>query len=217
MFAIGEKVQFKDKKGFATILVKRSEAVYTIETDEGFLYDCPAEQLAKIMFKNEKLEEIVKSKKNPIVVRQHEVSQETKIGSAVNKAHSLPADEFVKLIQKFGVVDKDKSLSKQKKETNAKIKKDKELPSVDLHTYELIESESGLTNTEIVEIQLAALKRYLDECTKKKRKKFIVIHGKGQGVLRSLVRNYLAENYPNADFFDADYSKWGSGATQVEF
>ena len=47
------------------------------------------------------------------------------------------------------------------------------------------------------------------------KKKLIVIHGVGEGVLREEVRKML-QFYENVRFHDADMRKYGVGATEVQ-
>ena len=44
----------------------------------------------------------------------------------------------------------------------------------------------------------------------------IVIHGVGDGILKSEVRKILSK-YEHLHFFDAPYREYGFGATQIEF
>ena len=49
---------------------------------------------------------------------------------------------------------------------------------------------------------------------KKKSIPLVFIHGVGEGVLKEELR-YLFNRYDNVKFYDADYQKYGLGATEV--
>lgn len=84
---------------------------------------------------------------------------------------------------------------------------------VDLHIHELIDSEAGMSNFDKLSLQLKTTKAKLEEAISKKQKKIVFIHGRGDGVLKTEVRNLL-KNYP-VTFHDASFTKYGQGATEV--
>ena len=63
-------------------------------------------------------------------------------------------------------------------------------------------------------IQLDAAKRQLDFAISKRIQKVVFIHGVGEGVLRTELE-FLFNRYDNVKFYDADYQKYGRGATEV--
>jgi hypothetical protein len=87
---------------------------------------------------------------------------------------------------------------------------------VDLHIEELLDNYSGLSNAEIVKIQLAQCRKAIDMALFKKSGKLIIIHGVGNGTLKTEVRN-LIRSYENLQYFDAPAEKYGYGATEVDF
>jgi len=56
---------------------------------------------------------------------------------------------------------------------------------------------------------------YIDECLKRGILELRIIHGKGTGTLRAIVRSALEKNPHVAGFKDADLSAGGWGATLV--
>ncbi|MDN3723410.1 DNA mismatch repair protein MutS [Aequorivita sp. SDUM287046] len=94
--------------------------------------------------------------------------------------------------------------------------KERSLPpmEVDLHINQLVPKTGGLDNFEILTIQLDTAKRQLDFAISKRIQKVVFIHGVGEGVLRSELE-YLFNRYDNLKFYDADYQKYGRGATEV--
>ncbi|MBW8200386.1 Smr/MutS family protein [Flagellimonas abyssi] len=114
----------------------------------------------------------------------------------------------------------------------AKIKKEKEIPKrrkapvikpkersapkmeVDLHIHQLVKSSKGMSNYDMLNIQLDTAKRQLDFAINRRIQKVVFIHGVGEGVLKEEL-HYLFNRYDNVKFYDADYQKYGLGATEV--
>ena len=92
-----------------------------------------------------------------------------------------------------------------------------EVMEVDLHIHHLMHSHDGMTNGEIVTIQLEHFERIMRIAVKDKIKKVVFIHGVGQGVLRSEIRRMLKSYYPQCEFQDANWQQYGQGATMVTF
>ncbi len=86
---------------------------------------------------------------------------------------------------------------------------------IDLHIEELIDSHRGMSNGEILSVQMANFKRELNAAIHRKAKKMIVIHGVGEGTLKSEIHMELYNHYPNMEFHDANYRKYGYGATEI--
>jgi hypothetical protein len=92
---------------------------------------------------------------------------------------------------------------------------DNGVAEVDLHLHEIIEDETRLDDGEKLEYQLRYFERALEAAIRDGKRKLIVIHGVGEGVLREEVRRVL-QFYDGVRFHDADMRKYGSGATEVE-
>ncbi len=94
--------------------------------------------------------------------------------------------------------------------------KERKLPpmEVDLHIHQLVPKTQGLDNFDILTIQLNTVKRQLDFAFSKKIQRIVFIHGIGEGVLRTELE-FLLKRYDNLKFYDADYQKYGVGATEV--
>ncbi|MFN2429594.1 MAG: Smr/MutS family protein, partial [Cryomorphaceae bacterium] len=90
----------------------------------------------------------------------------------------------------------------------------KELPVIDLHIHELTDSEKDLSNYDMLRIQLNAFQQALNRYRKHRHRKIIFIHGVGEGVLKAELRKVLSR-MDNCSFRDADYRKFGFGATEV--
>lgn len=101
-------------------------------------------------------------------------------------------------------------------------KTDEAIPEIDLHIDELIDHAHHLTNYEIVQYQLKACEKFIAEAIRKRFKKVIIIHGKGEGVLKNEIRHFLSEKANREEFpirfHDASYLEYGvGGATEIIF
>jgi hypothetical protein len=95
-----------------------------------------------------------------------------------------------------------------------------QLFEIDLHIENLLDTNTGMTNHEIVQYQLTACRAFVQQSIEKKRKKIVLIHGKGEGVLKGEIRQYLngiEDSSPiRVDYHDANYQRYGiGGATEV--
>jgi dsDNA-specific endonuclease/ATPase MutS2 len=86
---------------------------------------------------------------------------------------------------------------------------------IDLHIEKLIDSHSGMSNFQILNIQMSHFKSFLSSAIAKKTRKVVVIHGVGEGVLRHEIRKVLDIYHPNFEFQDASYEEFGYGATEI--
>ena len=85
---------------------------------------------------------------------------------------------------------------------------------VDLHIHQLVPSSKGMSNYDMLNIQMETAKRQLEFAIRKRIQKVVFIHGVGAGVLKEEL-NYLFKRYENVKYYDADYQKYGLGATEV--
>lgn len=86
---------------------------------------------------------------------------------------------------------------------------------VDLHINELVDSTAGMSNADMLQLQLDTFHRVLAENKQKKGQKIVFIHGKGEGVLRSEIEKQLRTRYKTFYFQDASFREYGFGATMV--
>jgi len=85
---------------------------------------------------------------------------------------------------------------------------------VDLHIEELVDNIHLLEKENALNIQLNHFYSELDGAFLKNLKKVIFIHGVGNGVLKKAIRKHLS-SVASIRFGDADFSKYGYGATEV--
>ncbi|WP_111307574.1 Smr/MutS family protein [Confluentibacter sediminis] len=85
---------------------------------------------------------------------------------------------------------------------------------VDLHINQLVKSSKGMSNHDMLTLQLDTARRQLEFAMAKRIQKIVFIHGVGEGVLK-VELEYLFARYNNVKFYDANYQKYGLGATEV--
>ena len=132
-------------------------------------------------------------------------------------------DELIKVEEDYLSIDilevnqsiTEKEIIKKKAPLKSK-RKEKELPpmEVDLHIHQLVPTTKGMTNYDMLTLQLDTARRQLEFAIKKRIQKVVFIHGVGEGILRTELE-YLFGRYDNVTFYDANYQKYGIGATEV--
>ena len=85
---------------------------------------------------------------------------------------------------------------------------------VDLHIHQLTNSTLGMTNHDMLTLQLETAQRQLAFAIRKKIQRVVFIHGVGDGILK-LELQYLFGRYDNVKFYDANLQKYGLGATEI--
>jgi hypothetical protein len=90
-----------------------------------------------------------------------------------------------------------------------------EIMEVDLHIQELVDSASGLSNKEILDIQMEKFGRQMEEAIRNGTRRIVFIHGVGQGTLKNELRRELEKKYKKFDVQDASFREYGYGATMV--
>jgi len=97
-----------------------------------------------------------------------------------------------------------------------KSKKEVPVPDFDLHIEKLVKNYKAMSNYEILTIQTETAKKHIDFAIRNRIPKIVLIHGVGDGVLKSEI-NFMLGRYDGVTFQDANYQKYGLGATEVYF
>jgi dsDNA-specific endonuclease/ATPase MutS2 len=100
------------------------------------------------------------------------------------------------------------------KKTSKKHQRRGKTVEIDLHIHQLIDSSLGLTNGEMLQIQLNKFRKELEKAIRDRFHKIIFIHGVGEGVLCDEIRRELT-HYDAVSFSDASFLEYGNGATEV--
>ena len=108
----------------------------------------------------------------------------------------------------------------REKEAKPKVKKQPrkrtpEIVEVDLHINELLDDSKGLSNREILEIQMEKVESEMKSAIQSGVKKIVFIHGIGQGVLKQEIAIIMNKKFKKYYFQDASFKEYGYGATMV--
>lgn len=107
--------------------------------------------------------------------------------------------------------------AKEKKAPESKPVKTQqpETVEVDLHIHELVDNANGLSNKEILDIQVEKVEREMRIAIESRAKRIVFIHGVGQGVLKQEMAKLLKSKFPKYVYQDASFKEYGYGATMV--
>lgn len=156
-------------------------------------------------------------------VDKNSVTIETKEGFLMDfEVHELVKEQAKESIntQLFSHSDinrvvSEKEQTKRKKQPKRKAKeRNQPAMEVDLHINQLVKSTRGMSSHDMLTLQLDTARRKLEFAIAHRIQKIVFIHGVGEGVLK-LELEYLFGRYSNVKFYDANYQKYGLGATEV--
>jgi dsDNA-specific endonuclease/ATPase MutS2 len=127
------------------------------------------------------------------------------------------SSDLMKSIERIniGEVTKEKEIPKPR--SFVKERKDKHeisAPEFDLHIEKLVPNKRGMSNYDILTLQSETAKRHIEFAIRNRIPKIVFIHGVGEGVLKSEL-DFLLGRYDTVAFQDANYQKYGLGATEV--
>ncbi len=171
----------------------------------------------KVMVLDENLSGIIKN------ITGYSISIETEEGFLLNfESHeiikqkqndNLNHELFVNTTIDAIIQEKELPTRKQQKRIKPKERFEPTM-EVDLHINQLVPSSRGMANHDMLTLQLNTAQRQLDFAIKNRIQKVVFIHGVGEGVLK-IELEYLFGRYNNVKFYDANYQKYGLGATEV--
>jgi hypothetical protein len=119
-------------------------------------------------------------------------------------------EDFIKLLQE----KEDDIKNKSQPGKISKPHRKPEIIEVDLHINQLVDNVVGMTNHEILQIQMKMFHETMTEAIQKKAGKIVFIHGIGNGTLKNSIRESISQQY-KLHFEDASYKEYGFGATMV--
>ena len=129
------------------------------------------------------------------------------------------SNELSNFIKTNGLVKKNIDIFPKKNNNVPKFKSDyveRAVPEFDLHIEKLVKSKGGMTNYDILTLQSDTAKRHIEFAIKNRIPKIVFIHGVGEGILKAEL-DFMLGRYENISFQDANYQKYGLGATEVYF
>ena len=125
--------------------------------------------------------------------------------------------DSTQLIKRGDLNVKDVILKDQKKSRKgSSVKREKiDFIELDLHIHELLDDPRKLSNYQMLQLQLGEARKAIEKARRSFIKRVILIHGVGAGRLRSELHEML-QSMDRLSFHDADFTKYGAGATEVE-
>ena len=159
-----------------------------------------------------------------IVVKNNEVTIETTdkfvMTYFVNELVKINnTNDLNYIIKTETLVNKSIDIQPQKKYNTPTFKSDKVergVPEFDLHIEKLVKNPRGMSNFDILTIQTETAKRHVEFSIRNRIPKIVFIHGVGEGVLKAEL-DFMLNRYEGISFQDANYQKYGLGATEVYF
>ncbi|UFH35259.1 Smr/MutS family protein [Flavobacterium acetivorans] len=112
-------------------------------------------------------------------------------------------------VSKEKEIPKPRSFVKERKDKN-----EISAPEFDLHIEKLVPNKRGMSNYDILTLQSETAKRHIEFAIRNRIPKIVFIHGVGEGILKAEL-DFLLGRYDNIAFQDANYQKYGLGATEV--
>lgn len=108
----------------------------------------------------------------------------------------------------------------EKRDVGRKVKapqsrKKEDVREIDLHIQELVENQSLMEPSEMLDIQMKTFERELLKAVADGLEKIVFIHGVGNGVLKAKIRGCLDRDYPQYFYQDASFQMYKFGATLV--
>ncbi|GGA71477.1 hypothetical protein GCM10008015_10210 [Flavobacterium palustre] len=119
-------------------------------------------------------------------------------------------------VKRFNVdeIKKEKAIPKPRSFVKERKEKEVGVPEFDLHIEKLVKNKHGMSNYDILTLQAETAQRHIEFAIKNRIPKIVFIHGVGEGVLKAEL-DFLLGRYDNIDFQEANYQKYGQGATEV--
>lgn len=111
---------------------------------------------------------------------------------------------------------KERADRQQRRPAQKAVPKQDEPIVVDLHIAELVDTTAGLSNADMLNLQVDKFRQVMDANLRRHGQKIVFIHGKGEGVLRQALLKELNYRYKGHDVQDASFREYGFGATQVK-
>jgi hypothetical protein len=138
----------------------------------------------------------------------------------VNELIKINNTKELNSIKRSDTLDKINSDSQPSKKQNSPVFKsdkiERGVPEFDLHIEKLVKNPRGMSNFDILTIQTETAKRHIEFAMRNRIPKIVFIHGVGEGILKAEL-DFMLKNYDNISFQDANYQKYGLGATEVYF
>jgi len=115
--------------------------------------------------------------------------EENRMNDVIEELTKEDLEKVLKIKEKPEIKVNKSQVSKQKQELQSLD------IEVDLHIHELVDNENGLSNADMLQIQMQKFRTELEKAIDERRRKIIFIHGIGNGVLKMELRKELDTKY----------------------
>jgi hypothetical protein len=88
-------------------------------------------------------------------------------------------------------------------------------PEIDLHIENLTTNHKGLSNSQILTIQVAHFERFMQKAIRLGVERVFIIHGIGKGKLRDAITTRLIQEFDFHSFKNEYHPRYGFGATEI--
>ncbi|MGE0636465.1 MAG: Smr/MutS family protein [Bacteroidia bacterium] len=190
-FNTGDQVSFLNEPGGGTISAFKGRSIAIIRMDDGLEIPYSVDQLVSKSRQHEKPREEPKKIELPKI--EPDVF--------LNEVKKIPVEKIIR--------EKEKPLPKKISKARTPIEDE-----VDLHIENLLPSHRGMSNGEIIDVQLRHFTKALDNAIRNNYYKIVFIHGVGKGRLREEIIAIL-NTYSGITYRAASYERYGWGATEV--
>ena len=190
-FNIGDEVSFLNEPGGGKVVAFKGKAMAVVLDNDGLEIPYPIEQL------------VAKSRQNEKQIEEPKKMELPKIDPHI----------FAEELKKIPIA----KIIKEKEKPQARILSKSRTPiedEVDLHIECLLDSHRGMSNAEIIDVQLRHFTKALDNAIRNNYYKIVFIHGVGKGRLKEEI-HHLLRGYRGITFRAAAFEKYGWGATEV--
>ena len=143
--------------------------------------------------------------------RKVKIEDEYGFEYVINNSDILPLNQSTDTMISYGKTFevKDEDIRKEKKKTSFNKTDSRGRVKIDLHIEQITSYYDHMKNSEIVQVQMEYCKKELDQAMLKHKESIEIVHGIGEGVLKSEVHKLL--DLYNLTFFESN----NGGSTEV--
>ena len=144
------------------------------------------------------------------------IREQNKRGLIVDE-HGFEREIDSRFLVKFNPIPVSQTYIKQEDEILIKKSEKlyKSIPEIDLHIEALLEKSSHLSSHDKFLFQIEIFKKFTNQMLQKRQVKFLVIHGAGEGKLKSEIQ-FLINNKKGFRIHDEHISGGKVGASRIE-
>lgn len=223
---IGDRVRFLDAEGGGIVKGFDSKGLVRVEDEDGFEIPTLASQCVVVSEEEDQRQAGHAPVHQAPLTRAQQAAREAKSELDKLKEENRQLKEKIRILE---VEANDLKLqllkaqygnrNNEKKAPNIATRPYETLRNgvveVDLHIHQLLDNMNGMDNASMLQYQLKIYRETMENYRGAKGQRIVLIHGKGEGVLRKAIVDDLKLHYPKFDVQDASFQQYGFGATMV--